>query len=284
MASTSETGRTLRNRTVTSNSMQEGVTGPRQENDRPPPPERPRAAARGMPTVEEEVDLGRDDDLTPLERIIPAQRMDDQIDGFTASDTEDDEESLIVHAQRRRARQQAEYQEALGREQERLRQVQLGREAASGIIPPPSIQIPPILLVPPPLTIAQPPAHLSHPNGHSSHESTDPTLLAILEGKRRQEVALRELQQRNLALEFENYQLRNQRSRSRGSSSRGKSGNQGRSGRLPPTAGPSNPGRSGKPPIPPPRGYGPPENSSNEEERPEEMRGRTAQQRPSSGS
>ncbi|XP_026416467.1 uncharacterized protein LOC113311892 [Papaver somniferum] len=78
---------------------------------------------------------------------------------------------------------------------------------------------------------APPPAHLGHPNGHSSHESTDPTLLAILEIQRRQEADLRGLQQRNLALEFENYQLRNLRSRSRGSSSRGTSGHRGRIGK-----------------------------------------------------
>ncbi|XP_026417532.1 uncharacterized protein LOC113313022 [Papaver somniferum] len=88
---------------------------------------------------------------------------------------------------------------------------------------------------------APPPAHLGHPNGHSSHESTDPTLLAILEIQRR--------------------------SRSRGSSSRGTSGHQGRIGQVPPAVGPSNSGRSGPPPTPPIIGYGPPEDSSTDDER-----------------
>ncbi|XP_026420096.1 uncharacterized protein LOC113316081 [Papaver somniferum] len=114
---------------------------------------------------------------------------------------------------------------------------------------------------------APPPAHLGHPNGHSSHETTDPTLLAILEIQRSQEAALRDLQQRNLALEFENYQLRNLRSRSRGSSSRGTSGPQGRIRQVPPAVGPSNSGRSGPPPTPPIRGYDPPEDSSTDDER-----------------
>ncbi|XP_026434795.1 uncharacterized protein LOC113332473 [Papaver somniferum] len=220
-----------------------------------------------MPTVDEEIGLGRDDDLSPLERIASPARRDVQIDGLTASDTEDDEEALILHARRRNIRRQAEYQEALGREQERLRRVQLGREAVIGVDPVTSTQIPPNILPPPPVTMTPPPSHLGHPNGHSSHVSTDPTLTAILESQRRQEAALRDLRQRNLALEFENYQLRNLRPMSRGSSSRGTSGHQGRIRQAPPAVGPKNSGRSGPPLTPPVKGYGPPDDSSTNDER-----------------
>ncbi|XP_026417150.1 uncharacterized protein LOC113312627 [Papaver somniferum] len=72
---------------------------------------------------------------------------------------------------------------------------------------------------------------------------------------------------RNLDLEFENYQLRNLRSRSRGSSIRGTSGHQGRIGQVLPAVGPSNSGRSGPPTTPPIKGYGPPEDSSTGDER-----------------
>ncbi|XP_026441533.1 uncharacterized protein LOC113340623 [Papaver somniferum] len=83
---------------------------------------------------------------------------------------------------------------------------------------------------------------------------------------RRLEAALRDLQQRNLSLEFENYQLRNLKSRSRGSSRRGTSGP--RPNQASATCSGTKQFRSiGTTPTPPVRGYGPPEDSSTDDKR-----------------
>lgn len=54
------------------NNMQEGVTDPRQESNRKYQLEEPRVPFGELTTVNEEVNLGQDDDLPPLERIHPS--------------------------------------------------------------------------------------------------------------------------------------------------------------------------------------------------------------------
>ncbi|XP_026428393.1 cathelicidin-2-like [Papaver somniferum] len=105
MTNTSRTGRTLRNRTVAGTCMQEGVTDSRKERNRQRLLEENPTHAIGMSTVNEEIQLGQDDDLTLLERIEPSQRRpENTIDVLTASDTED---ILMIQQDRRRARKRA---------------------------------------------------------------------------------------------------------------------------------------------------------------------------------